>query len=184
MNQANIGSYIARKRREKNLTQEQLAERLGVSNKTISKWENGKCMPNYSVIEQELNGLSDVVVYAPSLSDGHDDCGKIVVRQHHVRHVFRYVRSCDAHADTNIGGFNGRRVVYAVARHRGNGSASLPRLDDPRFVLRLNAGVHAVFRNLLAKLLIRKPVQIGAGHRLGLVEIGRASCRERVSDLV
>lgn len=30
MNQANIGSYIARKRREKNLTQEQLAERLGV----------------------------------------------------------------------------------------------------------------------------------------------------------
>ena len=43
MNQTNIGSYIARKRREKNLTQEQLAERLGVSNKTISKWENGKC---------------------------------------------------------------------------------------------------------------------------------------------
>ena len=41
MNQANIGIYIARKRREKNLTQEQLAERLGVSNKTISKWENG-----------------------------------------------------------------------------------------------------------------------------------------------
>ena len=41
MIQANIGSYIARKRREKNLTQEQLAERLGVSNKTISKWENG-----------------------------------------------------------------------------------------------------------------------------------------------
>ena len=42
-------------------------------------------------------------------------------------------------------------------------------MDDPRFVLRLNAGVHAVFRDLLAKLLIRKPVQIGAGHRLGLV---------------
>lgn len=43
MNQAAIGSYIAKKRREKNLTQEQLAETLGVSNKTISKWENGKC---------------------------------------------------------------------------------------------------------------------------------------------
>ena len=39
MNQTRIGSYIARKRREKNLTQEQLAEQLGVSNKTISKWE-------------------------------------------------------------------------------------------------------------------------------------------------
>lgn len=41
MNQAAIGSYIARKCKEKNLTQEQLAEHIGVSNKTISKWENG-----------------------------------------------------------------------------------------------------------------------------------------------
>lgn len=51
MNQQNIGNFIAAKRREKNLTQEQLADRLGLSNKTISKWENGKCMPDYSVIE-------------------------------------------------------------------------------------------------------------------------------------
>ena len=58
MDQNNIGKFISVKRREKNLTQEQLAEKLGVSNKTISKWENGKCMPDYSVIEllcQELN---------------------------------------------------------------------------------------------------------------------------------
>ena len=85
-----------------------------------------------------------------------DDCGKIIVRQHHVRHVFRHVRSRDAHADADIGRFNGGRVVHAVARHRGNGSASLPRLDDTRFVLRLNAGVHAVFRDLPAELLIAK----------------------------
>ena len=38
MNQTAIGSYIARKRKEQNLTQEQLAEQLSVSNKTISKW--------------------------------------------------------------------------------------------------------------------------------------------------
>ena len=41
MNQTAIGGYIARKRKEQNLTQEQLAQQLGVSNKTISKWENG-----------------------------------------------------------------------------------------------------------------------------------------------
>ena len=41
MNQAAIGSYIVRKRKEKNLTHEQFAEHIGVSNKTISKWENG-----------------------------------------------------------------------------------------------------------------------------------------------
>ena len=69
MNQTAIGSYIAKKRREKNLTQEQLAEKLGVSNKTISKWENGKCMPDYSIIEQLCNELS---VTLSELMDGED----------------------------------------------------------------------------------------------------------------
>lgn len=58
MNHIATGKFIAKKRKEQNLTQEQLAERLGVSNKTISKWETGKCMPDYSVIEllcKELN---------------------------------------------------------------------------------------------------------------------------------
>lgn len=51
MNQLTIGKYIAEKRRKQNFTQEQLAEKLGVSNKTISKWENGKCLPDYSISE-------------------------------------------------------------------------------------------------------------------------------------
>ena len=69
MKQTAIGSYIAKKRREKNLTQEQLAEKLGVSNKTISKWENGKCMPDYSIIEQLCKELS---VTLSELMDGED----------------------------------------------------------------------------------------------------------------
>ena len=51
MNQAVAGKFIALKRKQKNLTQEQLAEKLGVSNKTISKWETGKCMPDYSIVK-------------------------------------------------------------------------------------------------------------------------------------
>lgn len=51
MNQTSIGKFIAQKRKEKNLTQKQLAEKLMVSNKTVSKWETGKRIPNYSVIE-------------------------------------------------------------------------------------------------------------------------------------
>jgi len=51
MSQQEIGCFIAEKRRSKNLTQEQLAELLGVSNKTVSKWETGKSMPDYSVVE-------------------------------------------------------------------------------------------------------------------------------------
>lgn len=69
MNQTAIGSYIARKRREQNLTQEQLANQLGVSNKTISKWENGKCMPDYSIIQALCEALH---VSLPELMDGED----------------------------------------------------------------------------------------------------------------
>lgn len=69
MNQTAIGSYIARKRKEQNLTQEQLAQQLGVSNKTISKWENGKCMPDYSIIQTLCEALH---VTLPELMDGED----------------------------------------------------------------------------------------------------------------
>mgnify|MGYP000110880473 FL=1 len=41
MEQLKVGRFITKKRKEQNLTQEQLAERLGVSNKTVSKWETG-----------------------------------------------------------------------------------------------------------------------------------------------
>ena len=69
MNQTAIGGYIARKRKEQNLTQAQLAQQLGVSNKTISKWENGKGMPDYSII-QRLCGAIHVTL--PELMDGED----------------------------------------------------------------------------------------------------------------
>ena len=61
MDQIMIGNFLTKKRKEKNMTQAVLAERLGVSNKTISKWETGKCMPDYSVIEQLCKEL-DITV--------------------------------------------------------------------------------------------------------------------------
>lgn len=67
MNQSAIGHFIALKRKEKNLTQAQLAERLGISNKTVSKWENGKCMPDYGII-QDLCRELDVTLQ--ELMDG------------------------------------------------------------------------------------------------------------------
>lgn len=51
MNQDKIGKFIAELRKEKNLTQEQLAEKLGVTSKSISRWENGKTMPDVSLFE-------------------------------------------------------------------------------------------------------------------------------------
>lgn len=69
MDQIAIGRYIVRKRKERNLTQEQLSEQFGVSNKTISKWENGKCMPDYSLIQKLCEALD---VTLPELMDGED----------------------------------------------------------------------------------------------------------------
>ncbi len=70
MDQIKIGAFIAKKRKEKNLTQEQLAQRLGVSNKSVSKWECGRCMPDYSVIEL-LSKELDVSI--AQIFNGNDD---------------------------------------------------------------------------------------------------------------
>lgn len=50
MNQEKIGNFIAQCRKEQNLTQLQLAEKLNMSDKSISKWETGKGMPDSSVM--------------------------------------------------------------------------------------------------------------------------------------
>lgn len=50
MNQERIGKYIAKLRKEKKITQEELAEKLGVSSKSISRWETGRNMPDLSLI--------------------------------------------------------------------------------------------------------------------------------------
>ena len=52
MNQAQIGEFIAEMRKEKNLTQVELGNILGVTNKTISRWENGNYMPDISIMQQ------------------------------------------------------------------------------------------------------------------------------------
>ncbi len=50
MDQKKIGEFIAKLRKEKNLTQEELADKLNVNSKTVSRWENGNNMPDYSIL--------------------------------------------------------------------------------------------------------------------------------------
>lgn len=51
MNQEKVGKFISECRKKKNLTQEQLGEILGISSKSISRWENGITMPDYSILD-------------------------------------------------------------------------------------------------------------------------------------
>ena len=50
MNQEKIGHFIRENRKKKQITQQQLAKKLKVSNQTISNWENGKCLPEYELL--------------------------------------------------------------------------------------------------------------------------------------
>lgn len=59
MNQKNVGSFLRELRKEKQLTQEQLAERFGVTNRSVSRWETGSNMPDLSILV-ELADFYDV----------------------------------------------------------------------------------------------------------------------------
>lgn len=59
MDTVKIGRYIAEKRKGLGLTQKQLAEKLGMSDKSVSKWETGVCLPDVSVFPElcEILGI-------------------------------------------------------------------------------------------------------------------------------
>ena len=61
MNQEKIGKFIAQKRKGKNLTQEQIAEKLGVSINAVSKWERGLCLMDMSLLKP-LSQILDVTI--------------------------------------------------------------------------------------------------------------------------
>lgn len=52
MEQAKIGKFIANKRKEQGLTQLQLAEKLGITDRAVSKWETGKSLPDASLMPE------------------------------------------------------------------------------------------------------------------------------------
>ena len=57
MDQIKIGKFIAECRKKNNLTQMQLAEKLNITDRAISKWENGKAMPDSSIMLDLCNEL-------------------------------------------------------------------------------------------------------------------------------
>lgn len=58
MNQEKIGKFIAKCRKDQKLTQQDLAEKLGVSDRTIGNWENGRNLPDASLFKPLCDELS------------------------------------------------------------------------------------------------------------------------------
>ena len=58
MDQIKIGKFIAECRKKNNLTQAQLAERLNITDRAVSKWENGKAMPDTSIMLELCSELN------------------------------------------------------------------------------------------------------------------------------
>lgn len=58
MNQVKIGRFIAECRKRNNMTQMQLAEKLNITDRAVSKWENGKAMPDSSIMLDLCNELN------------------------------------------------------------------------------------------------------------------------------
>ena len=61
MDQGKIGRFISTIRKQQGMTQEELGERLGVTNKTISRWETGKYMPDIDKL-QELSAILSISI--------------------------------------------------------------------------------------------------------------------------
>ena len=80
MNQEQIGKFIAELRHEKNLTQEQIAEKLNVNVKSVSRWENGRNLPDPSLMQElcDILGISINELFA----------GKRIKKNKSVRKIF------------------------------------------------------------------------------------------------
>lgn len=61
MDQMKIGTFIAQKRKERELTQIQFAELVGVSDKTVSKWETGVRLPDVAILQEVCEALQITV---------------------------------------------------------------------------------------------------------------------------
>ena len=90
MNQEKIGKFIYEKRKEKGLTQQDLADKLGVTNKAVSKWENGRCMPDLAIIKDLCNILDITITTLLNGEETSDE--KVIIRLLWIIDKFKQLR--------------------------------------------------------------------------------------------
>jgi len=79
VDQVKIGKFIAERRRKEGLTQVQLAEKLNITDRAVSKWETGKAMPDSSL----MLALCDIL----KISVNDLLCGEVVTMEHYAKEL-------------------------------------------------------------------------------------------------
>ena len=77
MDQEKVGKFISSMRKKQNLTQEQLGAKLGVTNKTVSRWETGKYMPDIDML-QSLASILQVSINELLAGERIEDPSKLI----------------------------------------------------------------------------------------------------------
>ena len=80
-----IGKYIAGKRKSLGMTQKQLAEKLGMSDKSVSKWERGVCLPDVSVYKELCSILG---ISLNEFLAGEDIAQENMIQMYIISHIY------------------------------------------------------------------------------------------------
>lgn len=104
MNQVKIGKFIAATRKEQNMTQLELANKIGVTDRAVSKWENGRGLPELSLIKP----LCDVL----SLSVNEFFCGEKIPEESFVKQAEENIIETFGYSKKKIR--KTRRIFFSV----------------------------------------------------------------------
>jgi len=94
MNQEKVGRFIRELRIEKEMTQQELAEKLGVTDSAISKWENGRGAPDISYLIPLSNELNITILELLNGEKGKDDGNaliKLIEETNRKKRIWKYI---------------------------------------------------------------------------------------------
>lgn len=91
MNQQQIGKFLSETRKKKNITQKELADKIGVTNKAISKWENGRGMPDYSLFQPLCEALDISVTELLNGKESKNDIGIVNYLEYKEKQYFKKI---------------------------------------------------------------------------------------------
>ena len=96
MDQIKTGRFIAELRKSKGMTQEKMAEQLGVSGKTVSRWENGRNLPDASLFEPvcELLDITPGSVSVLGLMNDHNGRVRLLIDRDLLKDAYLCCHPC------------------------------------------------------------------------------------------